>query len=155
MSGDWQFSNVLKCSYGFKGTILDGLADKYLIFPTDEDCLNLCLEYYSIMKCHYEEKYKDDKDNLSKVKKILEITPKFTNNRSMNFHYATYDPYRNSQIFNTIIYQYKQLEKIEDDILEKQAQEILKKQVEEQKRLLKQKHEIDNCLLNRCPTCNK
>jgi hypothetical protein len=156
---DWKFLNVLQFSYGFKGTILDGLADKYLIFPTEDDCLKLCLEAYNILKTQYESQYGNDKELLKKVQTILGDEPKLgTFNPHSAGSYVTasqYDERNSRHMFAKIIYAYKQLQKIEDDILEKQLQELMKKELEEQKRLLRQKHEMDKCLLNRCPSCNK
>jgi hypothetical protein len=153
---DWKFLNVLQMSYGFKGTILDGVADKYLVFPTEEDCVKLCEEAHEILKNHYETIYRDDKESLAKVQKILENKPKLNRiNPSSYGNYHTpsrYDQHGNSQMFGNIIWHYKLLQKIDDEIIEKKALELMKAQLEEQKRLLKSHQHVD---CSKCPTCNK
>jgi hypothetical protein len=155
---DWKFLNVLQFSYGFKGTILDGIADKYLVFPTDEDCLKLCEKAHDILTKHYENLYKTDKESLLKAQEILKRNPKFP--ERIGTHYqpivpqlpSKYDPDDKSILFRQVIWNYKALQKLEDEILEKQTMECMKKEIEEQKKLLKSQQVVD---CSKCPTCKK
>ncbi len=156
---DWKFLNVLHMSYGFKGTILDGIADKYLVFPTEEDCVKLCEEAHEILKNHYETMYRDDKESLAKVQDILKNKPKLAERHISSPHMTTvvqpskYDPDgHNGWLFGNVIWNYKRLQKLDDEIIEKKALELMKAQLEEQKRLLKSHQHVD---CSKCPTCNK
>lgn len=151
---DWKFLNVLQFSIGFKGTILDGLAEKYLVFPTEEDCAKLCNEAYQTLKNHYETIYKNDKEALIKISEIMKDPPKLISSGGSGTYHtpSEYDPGHSRHMFSNIIWKYQRIQKLEDEILEKQAIERMKAELDEKKKLLKSEQHV-NC--SKCPTCNK
>ncbi len=152
---DWKFLNVLQMSYGFKGTILDGVADKYLVFPTEEDCVKLCEEAHEILKNHYETVYRDDKESLAKVQDILKNNKEFLDKTFKNINMSSRNivsDFTYGYAFGNFIWNYKRLQKLDDEIIEKKALELMKAQLEEQKKLLKSQQHVE---CSTCPTCNK
>ena len=152
------FLNILQCSVGWKGTILDGIADKYIIFPTEQDGLNMCQEAHVALTRHYETLYMNEKDTLDKVKTVLsQNVPELKNitasQRGTYYTVSSYDPNGNRMMFRKIIYCYKQLQKIENDILEKKLLDQFKAEMEIKKQLIKTELKAQECAS--CPVCKK
>ena len=150
---DYTFVNVLQCSMGWKGTILDGIADKYLIFPTGEDGLRMCKEAHSILTRHYVDEYTGDKESLEKVKCILESNKPTIENYNPTAFSREYDPNGNRTMFRTIIYCFKQLQQIEKDIIEQRLIDQMRMELKEKRE--REKAELHAKQCSACPTCKK
>jgi hypothetical protein len=150
------FLALLQFSYAYKYTILDGIVDKHMVYPGPDQTRAVYNEALEILKNYCSKKFNGNKEAFDKlqpdINRCYEIVKE---GRDKTIDYSFGDQYHMSIKFNRLRALYNAILKLEDEILEKQAQEKIREQIEEQKRLLKREQEMNDLLFNVYPNSNK